>query len=66
MSTVEFSGAVWRKSTRSGAGVNDNCVEVALVSAAVGVRDSKNRAEAHLMFDAPAWRAFASALKAGC
>lgn len=66
MSTVEFSGAVWRKSTRSGAGVNDNCVEVAFVNAAVGVRDSKNRGEAPLAFDAAAWRAFAQGLKAGC
>jgi uncharacterized protein DUF397 len=66
VSTVEFSGAVWRKSTRSGAGVNDSCVEVAFVSAAVGVRDSKNRTEAHLAFGAPAWRAFAEGLKTGC
>lgn len=66
MSTVDFADAAWRKSSRSGNGANDACVEVAFVSAAVGVRDSKNRADAHLVFDAPAWRAFAEGLKAGC
>lgn len=66
MSTVEFSGAVWPKSTRSGAGVNDSCVEVAFVTDVVGVRDSKNRAEDSLAFDATAWRAFAEGLKVGC
>lgn len=29
MFAVDFSQAAWRKSTRSGQGVNDNCVEVA-------------------------------------
>jgi uncharacterized protein DUF397 len=28
VSTVDFTGAVWRKSSRSGNGNNDNCVEV--------------------------------------
>lgn len=29
MSTVDFSGAVWRKSSRSAGGNNGDCVEVA-------------------------------------
>jgi Domain of unknown function (DUF397) len=28
VSTVDFAGAVWRKSSRSGSGNNGNCVEV--------------------------------------
>ncbi|MGQ0840696.1 DUF397 domain-containing protein [Actinokineospora sp.] len=31
MATANFSGAVWRKSSRSGQGNNDACVEVAFV-----------------------------------
>lgn len=34
-----YTGATWRKSTRSGGA--DNCVEVARMADAVGVRDSK-------------------------
>lgn len=60
VSTVEFSGAVWRKSSRSSGAVNDSCVEVAFVSAAVGVRDSKNTDGGHLVFGDAAWAAFAN------
>jgi hypothetical protein len=56
VSTVEFS--VWRKSSRSGNGANDACVEVALAGVAVGVRDSKNRGGTHLVFDDQTWRVF--------
>jgi hypothetical protein len=62
VSTLEFSGAVWRKSTRSGTGAGDNCVELAVVRTAVGVRDSKSRDGSHLVFDASAWRVFAEGL----
>jgi hypothetical protein len=57
---VEFSGAVWRKSSRSGGAVNDNCVEVAFTGVAVGVRDSKNVSAGHLTFGGAAWEAFTS------
>jgi hypothetical protein len=60
VSTLEFSGAVWRKSTRSGTGAGDNCVELAFVRAAVGVRDSKSRGTSLLVFSESAWRAFAA------
>lgn len=60
MSTVDLSGAVWRKSSRSGGGGGgDNCVEVAVVGAVVGVRDSKNVAGGLLVFGGAAWEAFA-------
>jgi hypothetical protein len=53
--------AVWRKSSRSGGGGGgDNCVEVAFVAEAVGVRDSKNVAAGQLTFGGVAWGAFAS------
>jgi hypothetical protein len=43
MSTVDFGGARWRKSSRSaGGGDQDNCVELAYVDSLAGVRDSKN------------------------
>ena len=63
MSSVNFSSAVWRKSSRSGNGSNGACVEVAFVSAAVGVRDSKSQAGSHLVFGGAAWRAFAESVK---
>jgi hypothetical protein len=47
--TVDYSGAPWRKSTRSG-GQGGQCVEVADLGHAVGVRDSKNPAGAELAF----------------
>lgn len=56
VSTVEFS--VWRKSSRSGGGANDACVEVAFADAAVGVRDSKNVESGQLVFGGAAWEAF--------
>lgn len=54
----------WRKSTRSG-GENGNCVEVALVTAASFVRDTKNRAGGVLMFDPDAFTSFVASAKNG-
>ncbi|MGA8113558.1 MAG: DUF397 domain-containing protein [Actinocatenispora sp.] len=59
----ELDAAAWRKSTRSGGG--NNCVEVALVAAGVGVRDSKNRAGAAFLFDSGAWRSFLDGVRRG-
>jgi hypothetical protein len=55
---VDLSRARWRKSSRSGDGGGDNCVEVAFVGAVTAVRDSKNPTGPALMFPHPTWRAF--------
>ncbi len=54
--------AHWRKSKRSGTG---DCVECALESDTVGLRDSKDPASPELVFDHPTWRAFIDDLKRG-
>jgi hypothetical protein len=58
LSTVDFTGAVWRKSGRSGGGSGGNCVEVAFAGPAVGVRDSKKPDAGLLAFPASAWQRF--------
>ncbi|MEU7800167.1 DUF397 domain-containing protein [Micromonospora arborensis] len=58
---TDLTGAVWRKSTRSG----DNggaCVEVATNLSQVAVRDSKDPAGPRLQFSRPRWSAFLTAL----
>ncbi|MEU8259647.1 DUF397 domain-containing protein [Micromonospora sp. NPDC048999] len=53
---MELTGAVWRKSTRSG---NGECVEVAdNLAGVVGVRDSKDPDGPVLTFAPQTWRAF--------
>ncbi|MFD6755640.1 DUF397 domain-containing protein [Micromonospora gifhornensis] len=60
---TDLTGAIWRKSTRSG----DNggaCVEVAdNLPGLVAVRDSKDPAGPTLTFSPTAWTAFTSATK---
>jgi len=63
MSTVDFSGAEWRKSSRSGDGSGGGCVEIAFARTAVGVRDSKHSGGPHLAFGETAWR---KALRTWC
>ncbi|MEV4753535.1 DUF397 domain-containing protein [Micromonospora sp. NPDC049559] len=59
---MDLTGAVWRKSTRSGAS-GGNCVEVAdNLPGLVAVRDSKDRDGAYLAFTPAAWRAFVANL----
>lgn len=53
-----MSDPVWRKSSRSGGGGNDNCVEVAFTEDQVGVRDSKSPDGGRLAFPAAAWERF--------
>jgi len=54
----------WRKSTRSSGG--DNCVEVSFApNGSVGIRDSKNREKAVLVFTATEWRAFTGGVRDG-
>jgi hypothetical protein len=54
---MSFAESAWRKSSYSG-GTNGNCVEIALTTALVGVRDTKDPDGGRLSFPASAWRAF--------
>ena len=66
MSGNPFPEAAFRKSSMSGQfDGNSNCVEVAIVSDAIGVRDSKNRTQATLRFTRTEWIAFIKGVKAG-
>lgn len=58
MYSVELTGLAWRKSSRSGGGTGNNCVEVAFAESAVAVRDSKDAKGAVLAFSPSAWSAF--------
>jgi hypothetical protein len=55
---VEFSYAVWRKSSFSGS--ETACVEIAYIAEAptVSIRDSKNPSGGVLVASHPAWVAF--------
>jgi hypothetical protein len=53
----------WRKSSYSGEGDGNACLEVADSPARIAVRDSKAPARAHLTFPAQAFSAFVDALK---
>ncbi|WIX80428.1 DUF397 domain-containing protein [Amycolatopsis carbonis] len=50
---------VWRKSSYSG-NTNGDCVEVALSTETVSVRDTKARSAGELRVPAEAWQAFVS------
>ena len=65
MSSVDFSDALWRKSSYSNG--QANCVEAARVgygSGLVTVRDSKAPDGPALAFGSSAWRQFTDTLKA--
>ncbi|MBE1486175.1 DUF397 domain-containing protein [Plantactinospora soyae] len=60
---MTWSGATWRKSSRSNANAG-NCVEVAGdLTGVVGVRDSKDPDGPVLAFEPVAWRSFVRTLK---
>ncbi|SCL30371.1 protein of unknown function [Micromonospora rhizosphaerae] len=62
---TDLTGAVWRKSTRSG-GHGGDCVEVAdNLPGIVAVRDSKDPAGPTLTFAPAAWSAFTAAAARG-
>ncbi|EHN79132.1 DUF397 domain-containing protein [Streptomyces coelicoflavus] len=54
----------WRKSSYSGGGDGNNCVEIATRAHAVAVRDSKTPARATLTFPPEAFAPFLDTLKA--
>ncbi|MFE9188115.1 DUF397 domain-containing protein [Micromonospora sp. NPDC007208] len=60
---TDLSGAVWRKSTRSGDNGGD-CIEVATnLAEVVAVRDSKDPRGPLLTFTAQAWTGFLATAK---
>ncbi|MGW7243136.1 DUF397 domain-containing protein [Streptomyces sp. NPDC054804] len=54
----------WRKSSYSGEGDGNSCVEIANTDTHVDVRDSKTPARATLTFPAAAFAAFVEGVKA--
>jgi hypothetical protein len=54
---AQLDGAIWRKSTYSGA---NGCVEVAFVDGHIAVRDSKHQRGPILVFTPVEWKAFLS------
>jgi len=55
----------WRKSSYSGEGDGNSCVEIATTPTRVGVRDSKTPTRAMLTFPTPTFRPFMEALAHG-
>ncbi|MEV5880842.1 DUF397 domain-containing protein [Streptomyces sp. NPDC052101] len=53
----------WRKSSYSGEGDGNECVEIATAPTYVAIRDSKNPARATLTFPTPTFTTFLEALK---
>ena len=65
MMSVQFHDAVWLKSSRSNGNGGNNCVEVAVVDTAVGVRDSKDPTGPILRFTSAAWESFVDGARNG-
>jgi hypothetical protein len=65
MSSDELSVARWRKSSHSNGTGGNNCVEVADLTGAVAVRDSKGRDGPILIFTPSEWTAFLAGVRAG-
>ncbi|MEV5488201.1 DUF397 domain-containing protein [Streptomyces bobili] len=54
---------IWRRSSYSGGGQGDACVEVADLRTHIAIRDSKTPARATLTFRAPTFATFVRTLK---
>lgn len=62
---MTFDPALWRKSSRSG-GSGNQCVEVAIMSEAVGVRDTKDQGQGPILsFRLEEWAAFVDDIRRG-
>lgn len=61
MPAPDMSRANWRKSSYSGS--NGNCVETAITSSNIAVRDSQNPEGLRLTFRAETWQAFTTGLR---
>lgn len=59
---LEVRKLQWRKSRRSAN--NGACVEVAPVDGRIAVRDSMNPVGGRLLYPAPSWQVFTTAIKA--
>jgi hypothetical protein len=64
MNSPDLSGAVWRKSRRSG-DTGGVCVELAVISSVIAVRDSKDPHGPKLIFNTADWHAFMHRTKSG-
>ncbi|MFF8030956.1 DUF397 domain-containing protein [Streptomyces sp. NPDC016626] len=53
----------WRKSSHSGGGEGNDCVEIAELDTRIAIRDSKHPSRTPLSVPAPAFTAFVEALK---
>ncbi|WP_242909147.1 DUF397 domain-containing protein [Actinomadura terrae] len=60
-----MTAPVWRKSSHSGTGDQSVCVEVASLHPQVGVRDSENPDEGHLVLSPQAFASLLSQAKRG-
>jgi hypothetical protein len=65
MPARDLRAPVWRKSSLSNGNGGNNCVEVAVLDAAVAVRDSKNPSGPALLFGTAQWDAFVDGAKRG-
>jgi hypothetical protein len=54
---------LWRKSSYSGGGEGNDCLEIAELNPRIAVRDSKDPSRGALSFPAPVFAAFVGALK---
>lgn len=61
MTVSDLGSAMWRKSSRSGAG--NDCVELVVGRSGAAVRDSKNADAGHLVFRVAGWQAFLGVVK---
>jgi Domain of unknown function (DUF397) len=64
VSTVDVTDVMWRKSSYSGGGNGNSCVELANVADVTAVRDSKNPSGPVLTLPSVTWRGFLRGLSA--